>query len=68
VLIHSREPAPHARQARSRSVADRADDTAVLGYGDVVRMGDSVFVYCTDEPMQRSRNNAQQSATDAPAW
>jgi DNA-binding NtrC family response regulator len=36
-----------------------------LGNGDVLRMGDSVFVYCTDEPMQRARNNAQQSAISA---
>jgi hypothetical protein len=28
-------------------------------------MGDSVFVYCTDEPMQRARNNAQPCAISA---
>jgi transcriptional regulator of acetoin/glycerol metabolism len=112
VLIHSREPAPHAQRIPlgrdllliGRTIDEGAGvstgdarmsrvhvrivpdarlgghrvgdahssngtfvnglrvDTAVLGNGDVLRIGDSVFVYCTDEPMQRTRNNAQKCA------
>jgi transcriptional regulator of acetoin/glycerol metabolism len=112
VLVHSRQPAPHAQRIRlgrdllligraidagdgistgdarmslvhvrimpdPRSGAHRvADahssngtfvnglrvDASVLRDGDVLRIGDSVFVYCAHEPMRRALELAEQRA------